>query len=174
MNITDLIPLALSFLPLLLRGTINFTKQELGISNNRKALLNQIRIGLSVEFAKNIQFEDDIVQIDDDFRSKFREYVNDFLYVNSSNLEDFNKANGKSKRAIKLIRVLKYSLVISTIASFIFYVLLQIDAIKIAELFWYIVFLGFVIFISIIWFWKERSVDIFNNLCLNYEVERNE
>lgn len=173
-SLADFIPFVLSLLPLVLRGITNFGKEEKNISNNRKSLLDQIRIGLSVEFSKNVQFDDDIIQIDEDTRSKLRESMNDFLYVNTSNLLDFNQANRNSKLAINWIRTLKYSLVIGTILSFALYVLIIVSIIDVAENQWYFYFLGVGLAIAFIWILKERTIDVFNNLCVKYEVERND
>jgi hypothetical protein len=170
-NLSDYIPIALSLLPLIFRAVINFAEEEKAVTNNRKYLLNQIRIALSMEFSKSLQFEDSIVQIDDDFRSKLRENMNDFLYTNTLNLTDFNRANRKSKNAINWIRVFKYSLVTSTFLSFALYIL-AISSIELRLDCWYNYFLGLVFILIMVWFCKERSVDTFNNMCVKYEIER--
>lgn len=170
---SDYIPIILSLIPLVLRAVINFAKEEKAITNNRKYLLDQIRVALSLEFSKSLQFEEANIQIDDDFRSKLREYMNDFLYTNTSNLKDFNEANKKSKKAVNWIRFFKYSLVISTFLSFALYVL-TINVIEFNPAYWYYYFLLLIFSLVIVWFGKERSVDTFNNMCVKYEIERNE
>jgi hypothetical protein len=170
---TDYIQIVLSLIPLILRGVINFAKEEKAITNNRKFLLDQIRVALSLEFSKNLQFERSTIQINDDFRSKLREYMNDFLYTNTSTLNDFNEANKKSKKAVNWIRFFKYSLVISTFLSFAVYIMSK-NVMEFKSVYWYYNFLFFVFSLVIIWFGKERSVDTFHNMCVRYEIERHE
>jgi hypothetical protein len=170
---TDYIQIVLSLVPLILRGVINFAKEEKAITNNRKFLLDQIRVALSLEFSKSLQFERSAVQVNDDFRSKLREYMNDFLYTNTSTLNDFNEANKKSKKAVNWIRFFKYSLVISTFLSFAVYIISK-NLIAFKSAYWYYYFLFLVFSLVIIWFGKERSVDTFHNMCVRYEIERHE
>ena len=99
--------------------------------------------------------------------------MNDFLYTNTSTLNDFNEANKKSKKAVNWIRIFKYYLVISTFLSFALYIMSK-NIIDFKPTSWYLYFLGLIFSLVVVWFCKERSVDTFHNMCVRYEIERNE
>jgi len=174
MNIPqDYLPVILSIIPLIVRAIINFSKEEKAVTNNRKNLLNQIRVALSLEFSRNLHFENAVVQINDDFRSKLREYMNDFLYTNTSVIADFNLAIKKCKCAITWIRFFKYSLVVVAFLSFALFVLSKL-VVEFTPSWWYGYFLFAVFTLVVFWFCRERAIDTFNNMCVKYEIERNE
>lgn len=163
----------ISIIPLVLRFSINFKKEEASISNNKKYLLDQIRAILSLDFANSIQFNDSIVELDRDFYLKLQDKFNEFLYSQTTKFQDFYKANRRGSQAIAWIRCLKYLLVLSSIISILLFALIiLIQGKNIDILRWYFYFVVIALLIIITWIIKERLVDSFNNLCSKYEVER--
>lgn len=162
-------------IPLLLTFFLNFKKEEAIIANNKRNLLNQIRIVLSTDLANSIVFDENIIEIDEDFYSKLQNKFNELLYSQTIKLFDFYSAIHLSSLAIKWIRYLKNLLIyapIITIVVFSAVLILQKGDINI--LCWVIYFVAITVLILITLKIKENFVDSFNDLLNKYEIERKE
>lgn len=162
----------ISLIPLLLTFLLNFKKEEASIANNKKNLLNQIRVVLSTDYANSIVFEENIIETDDDFYSKLQNKFNELLYSQTNKFFDFYNAIHLGSLAIRWIRYLKHLLVYASALSLIvFTVVLVLQKGSINILGWVVYFAGVTLLILITLIIKEIYVDSFSNLCYKYEIE---
>jgi hypothetical protein len=165
----------ISLIPLLLTFLHNFKKEEASIANNKKNLLNQIRVVLSTDYANSIVFEENITEIDDDFYSKLQNKFNELLYSQTNKFFDFYNAIHLGSLAIKWIRYLKNLLIYASIITIIvFSAVLILQKGDINILCWVIYFVAVTVLILITLKIKEDFVDSFNDLLNKYEIERKE
>jgi len=173
-DIYKIIGYIFALLPMILRYVVNFHKLEVYIGNTKKALLDQVRMFISISVSNEFNYNNEIVELNGDFKSRLQDKISNYLYSNTSQVLDLTKITRRAKRAIWWIRCLKYVLFSSsslTIITFIIFHFFFSDEIKL-EIWIYIIIALFVL-IFITWLIKEIFFDRFNKLCEIYEIERN-
>lgn len=172
-TLSQIWPYFISILPLAFRYLINFRNQEINIIKHKKELLRIISFNTSINFGNSLEFNEDIIEIDDDFKSLITDKVNNYLFTITDQLASFYSASLRAKRAILWIRILKYNLVCIPLLLLIIYVLFYF-IIKSITIHWLICFISGLGILIINWIIMEIHSDKFNSLCNQFEVERNE
>ena len=130
---------------------------------------------LSTDHANSIVFEENIIEIDEDFYSKLQNKFNELLYSQTNKFFDFHNAIHLGNLAIKWIRYLKNLLIYAPIITIIvFSAVLILQKGDFNILGWAIYFVAVTVLILITLKIKEYFVDSFNDLLNKYEIERKE